>query len=717
MEKQMPSNKVKNIHKELENRIISLLRESPRFQPDILRALKLRNKKEINLAYKVLDKLERSKAIVRDRKNILKAVSEKEVVTGKITITPQGFGFVTVIGAKPEDKDIFIPAKHINSAFDRDTVKVKIIEKDKYSSEKGPVGIVCDVIGRYRPGIVGELISKREGLALRPLNRRIPDNIRVVGSTKGAIKGDWVKANLIYKNDINSKHSVTVCEITEVIGKSGNMDYDMLAIIKEYCIMAPYTDEEIANADKLIPRKIERKDLTSHYAITIDPHDAKDFDDSISYTKGKNSKECVIGVHIADVAAWIAPDSYFDKEARERGFTAYIPGNILPMLPKGLTKQISLTKDKISLAHSVLLTVNKITGEIKDYKRFRSTIQIRERLNFEQVESYIKNKKTEPGWNKELIENLSRLIATYRVMRNYRDKNEKFLDLSTTEIRILREDNTGEIIGIERKKQGEADQLIEEYMLAANSVVAKEMTNKRIPGIYRIHPEPDEEKLEEFSNFVEDVFKISTGNLASGREACKTFLSKIADKNYQEIVTSAFLRALNRALYSEKSGLHYGLGKGLYSHFTSPIRRYSDLTIHQQLWDFDIKKPFRNEEEMANIALDCTEKEKNTDEAYFAANDRLKLHYLQKLMNNQELETYEGIIRYIGSTYMFADIMSIGISACIPAKYMQGNYKKSKGRLSATKGSSSYKPGDIVFLQLEKIDFIKGDAIFRPIQY
>lgn len=713
----MPSNKVKNIYKELGNRILNILKESPRFQSEILRALKLKNKKEINLAYKVLDKLERSKAIVRDRKNILKAVSEKEIVTGKITITPQGFGFVTLINAKPEDKDIFIPAKYVNSAFDRDIVKVKIIEKDKFASDKGPVGIVCEVVERYRPGIVGELVNSRNGLALRPLNRRIPDNIRVVGSTKGAVKGEWVKANLSYKNDISSRHSTTVCEIVEVIGKSGDMTYDMLAIIQEYNIMAPYTEEEVAKADHLKPREIDRKDLTSHYAITIDPQDAKDFDDSISYLEGKNSNECIIGIHIADVAAWIAPGSYFDKEARERGFTAYIPGNTLPMLPKGLTRQISLTEGKKNFAHSVILTVNRKTGEIKDYKRFRSTVQIRKRLNFGQVEAYIKNKKPEADWDRKLVENLDNLVAVYRAMRNYRDKNEKFLDLSTTEIRVMRDDSTGEILGIERKKQGEADQLIEEYMLAANSSVAKEMTNKRIPGIYRIHPEPDEEKLEEFSNFVEDVFKISTGDLSSGREACKAFLGKIANKNYQEIVTSAFLRALNRALYSEKSGLHYGLGKGLYSHFTSPIRRYSDLTVHQQLWDVDTKKTFRNGEEMAKIALDCTEKEQNTDEAYFAANDRLKLHYLQKLMNNQELETYEGVIRYIGATYIFADIMSIGISACIPTKYMQGDYKKSKSKLSATKGSTSYKPGDCIFLQLEKIDFIKGDAIFRPIQY
>lgn len=713
----MPSSKVKSIHLELEQKILAILKDGPRYPAEIFRLLKLKKKKEMHIAERVLANLESNKNVVKDKKNIIKAVSQKILAIGKITITQHGFGFVKLADAKEEDKDIFIPAKHVNSAMDGDTVKIKILESDKKSEEKGPCGIVYEIVERFRPGIVGELISGKDGLALRPLNRRIPDNIRIVGSTKGAVKGDWVKANIKYKGDIGSKHAVTVCEISEVIGKSGDMTADMMAIIQEFNIMAPYTDEENQKAMELEPRDIKREDLTSHFCITIDPHDAKDFDDSVSFMPGKTKNDCVIGVHISDVASYIAPGSYFDKEARERGFSAYIPGNTLPMLPKGLTKKMSLTTDKESLAHTVLLTVNTKTGEIKNFKRMHSKIRIRNRLNFGQVEDYIKSKKIVDGWTDELIDNLDKLIEVYRVMRDYRSVNEKFLDLSTTEIRVLRDDATGEIFGIERKKQGEADQLVEEYMLAANSAVAKELTNKKIPGVYRVHPEPEEEKLEEFSNFVADVFKISTGDLASGRVACKAFLEKIHDKSYEEIITSAFLRALNRALYSEKASIHYGLGKGLYSHFTSPIRRYSDFTTHQQLWDSDTTGKVRTEVEMARAALECTEKEKNTDDAYFAANDRLKLHYLNKLMMEDKLEIYESVIRHIGSTLIFVDILSLGISGCLPVKYMHGDFRKAKGKLSAEKGSSNYKPGDTVFVKLEKIDFVKGDAIFRPVQY
>ncbi len=713
----MPSSKIKSVHKELEQKILEILKDSPKYPAEIFRMLKLKKKKEMHIAEKILENLERNKNIVKDKKNIIKALSQKELALGKITITQHGFGFVKLANAKEDDKDIFIPAKHVNSAMDGDTVKIKIIEKDKYASEKGPSGIICEIIERFRPGIVGELISGREGLALRPLNRRIPDNIKVVGSTKGAVKGDWVKANIKYKGDVGSRHAVTVCEIVDVIGKSGDMTADMMAIIQEFNIMAPYTEEENQKAMELEPREIKREDLTSHYCITIDPHDAKDFDDSVSFMPGKTKNDCIIGVHISDVASYIAPGSYFDKEAKERGFSAYIPGNTLPMLPKGLTRKMSLTTDKDSLAHTVLLTVNTKTGEIKNFKRMHSKIRIRNRLNFGQLEDYIKNRKTADGWDKDLTDNLDKLIEVYRAMREYRSINEKFLDMRTTEIRILRDDATGEIFGIERKKQGEADQLVEEYMLAANSVVAKELTNKKIPGIYRVHPEPEEEKLEEFSNFVADVFKISTGDLASGRVACKAFLERIRDKSYEEIIVSAFLRALNRAIYSEKPSIHYGLGKGLYSHFTSPIRRYSDLTTHQQLWDFDTNGKVRAEEEMSRAALDCTEKEKNTDNAYFAANDRLKLHYLNKLMMEDKLEIYESVIRHIASTYIFVDILSLGISGCVPVKYMKGDFRKTKGKLTAQRGSSNYKPGDTVFVQLEKIDFVKGDAVFRPVQY
>ena len=710
----MPSAKVKLVNKKIKEKIIMLLKEHPRYLPDLYRCLKLRKKKEHKQIHKIMEKLYHNKIVVKDNKGLLRVASSKEYITGKISVTSQGYGFVSL--ADEEAGDIFIPAKHTNSAFDGDTVRIRLLD-DSVSGQrsgKGPVGIVYEVEERNRPYLVGELILKNDGYFVRPLSRRLPDDIKVVGSCKDAKRGDWVKADLVYGNKNRKK---AACEIIGSLGKVGDIDNDIQAVILEYNLLPVYTEEEEKKATELSPADIERKDLTSLYCVTIDPHDAKDFDDAVSIGPGEKKGELTVGIHIADVAAWIQPGTYFDQEAAERGFTAYIPGNTRPMLPKQLTKNISLTYNTTSLAHTVLLTVNANTGEIKKQRRCHSKIKIASRLNFNEVENYIKKGEAPEGSDNELLKNLDSLIKTYRVMRKYRKENENFINISTTEIRVLRDDDSGEILGLEKKRQGDADQLVEEYMLAANSAVAKELTNCKIPGIYRIHPEPEEEKLDEFSDFVSNVFGISTGDLKSGREACQHFLNKISGKSYEEIIVSAFLRSLNRALYKEKADIHYGLGKGLYSHFTSPIRRYSDLAVHQQLWKTDLSKKGQDLDVMAEIATDCTEKEKITDEAYFAANDRLKLHYLQKLLNEKKLETYEGVIRKINSAVILADVPDIGITAVIQVKSVKGNFRKAKGKLVASAGSTNYKPGDIVYLQLEKIDFIKGDAIFRTIQF
>jgi len=714
----MPSKKIREENKELEDKIISLLKSGSMYQPDIARALNLKHKKDHKIIRKVIDKLEKSRFIVRGKRNILQTISSKELISGRISITAQGFGFVTPVEPdieKTTEQDIFIPAKHINSAFDGDLVQVRIIEKNANSLEKGPVGIVHTITKRKRTGVVGELIISKNGFALRPLNRKVPDDIPVIGDIKDAKKGDWVNADINYGTNRQSRDAV--CEIINKIGKVGDIENDMQAIMQEYSLMPRYTEQEDLEASKSQPYEIKRDDLTNLFCVTIDPHDAKDFDDSVSYAETDNPNECLIGIHIADVAAWVQPGNWLDDEASQRGFTAYIPGNTLPMLPKSLTKLMSLTVDKTNNAHSVLLTVSKKTGKIINYKRKRSLIKIAHRLTFTEVEDYIKRGKIQDSWSSELIKSLDNLIRMYKLMRSNRDEEEKFLNLTTTEIRVLRDDKTGEILGIEKKKQGEADQLIEEYMLAANSAVAAELVNSQAAGIFRIHAEPDSEKLQEFSEFAKYTFNLNTGNLSAGRVACRNFLEKLQGKSYEEIVTSAFLRALTRAVYSNKPSIHFGLGKGLYSHFTSPIRRYTDLAIHQQLWNKDVGKKLKNESEMSQIADRCTEQEKTTDDAWFAANDRLKLHYLNKVMKDGKDETYEAVIRHITSTTILADIIDIGVTACIPLAYMKGHFKKTHGSLNADRGSQHFKPGDFIYAKLDRIDFIKGDAIFRPIQF
>ena len=709
----MPSNKSEHEKSNLDKKIIKLLAEGPLYLPDIYRVFKAKKRKEFKLIEKAVRRLEKRRIIAADRRGLLKAVVSKKCIKGKITVLARGFGFVENLDV-PGESDIFVPAQHINGALDGDIVNVRVISEDENSGRKagkGPVGIVDSILERKRPFLVGKLVVKRDGFYLRALNRKIPEDIRLIDNKTNSRSGDWIKAEVIY----NGKKGIA-CKCIRKIGKVGNVEDDIDAVVAEYNLHEPYNEEQEKQAESVDAIDISREDLTELYCVTVDPHDAKDFDDAVSISEGENTNEVVLGVHIADVAAWVSPESWLDKEAAERGFTAYIPGRTLPMLPKTLTRKISLRADKENnFAHSVLITVDKKSGRIKKFRRCHSLVKIARRLTFKQMEGMINSTGKEE--DTDLLKNVGMLISLYRAMRAYREEHEKFLGMETTEIRVLRDDETGHILGIERKKQSDADALVEEFMLAANSCVAKEFVNNQLPGIYRIHPEPEPEKLEEFSAFVHDVFGISTGDLSSGRKACQNFLNEIKGHKHAEVITSFFLRAMNRALYSEEYALHYGLGKGMYLHFTSPIRRYTDLIVHQQLLNKEQKKDIFSSDFVKGAAESCNELEKNNDEAFFAANDRLKLHYLQSLLVQKKSEMYEGIISSVNAGGMLADLPEIGLTAFIPIENISGTYNKRYGRLISERGGIEYKPGDFVFLKLEKIDFIKGSAVFTPVQY
>ena len=639
-----------------------------------------------------------------------KKKSKMKHYKGKIIITQGGFGFVS-----PEEGgvDIFIPPKFINNAMDGDIVDIEELDEKprrgrtfNKPSNKGPAGRVVEIIERTRNKVIGELIAGRK---IRPLNRRLPD-INIAGSLGDAKRGDWIEVEIPFPEE--DRNDIPPGKFKETFGKAGTVEADINAVINEYNLLPPYTKEQKARADQIVPLDADRKDLTSLYCITIDPIDAKDFDDAVSIQPGKNKDEIELGVHIADVSAFIAPGSEWDREAKKRGFTAYIPGNTLPMLPATLTKNASLTTGTPSPAHTVIITINGRTGKVLRSERCFSTVKIAARLTFEEVQQAIDGNPPS-NWDTELEENIAKVAELTRTMREYRSKTEYFLELTTTEIRIICDDETKEIIDMKRKVQTEADMLVEECMLAANVAVAKELTQRKIAGLYRIHPEPTPEKILDFTMFMEDTFGIVPGDLSS-RQACNKFLQSLPDDQNKPVIIDAFLRSMMRASYLEKPELHFGLGKGLYSHFTSPIRRYPDLIVHQQLRNADAGGKLRPETEMTGIANKCTEQELNNDSAYYAANDRLKLHYIKTQMMDGNLSLLEGVIRKVTSSGMMVDIAEMGIMGFVPMESLPGEYRKRGAELIAMQGHTHYKCGDFVFLQLERIDMIRGMAIFRP---
>ncbi|MDD5728784.1 MAG: RNB domain-containing ribonuclease, partial [Victivallales bacterium] len=455
---------------------------------------------------------------------------KKELVGGRLTVTAGGLGFVKPLAADEDSaekvKDIFIPPQFLNSAMDGDMVEVEILpERDGFpiAENHGPAGRVRNVLERYHNKIVGELVA---GHKVRPLNKRISEEIKISGSLNGAKRGEWVEVKLLHGESprAGARYGTVVSRISE----AGSIKGDLDAVCREYELLPPYNAEENAEAGNINPRKIRRTDLRAHETVTIDPFDAKDFDDAVSIAPTENDAEFEVGVHIADVAAWIAPGSKWDKAAYERAFTAYLPGRTLPMLAKSLTAAISLTADGDSLAHTVLFTINKHSGRIVSARRFHSIIRVDKRLNYDEVQEYIDNGIRGGDWSDELCRTLDLLLKIFRNMRRNRQKHEDFLAMAIPETRVLCDEDADTVSGIVRKEQREADQLIEEFMLAANSQVAEEMVRRSIPGIYRVHPEPDPEKLAEFSEIVMEAFGVYPGDL-SNRTVCNQFLKNLPD--------------------------------------------------------------------------------------------------------------------------------------------------------------------------------------------
>ena len=633
------------------------------------------------------------------------------LIRARFAAASGGFGFATPLDQ--EGPDIFIPPQYTLNAIDGDIVALALSKSDRHD-DRGPVGIVREILERPRSEFVAELNSKRTA---RPLNRHLPEEVRVTQLPKGAKTGDWVRLKLL--TPPGKRTGNLTAEGTLRIGKAGTVKADLDAVVSEFGIPDPYTPAQEKAAAALKPAAIERVNMTRAFTLTIDPADAHDFDDAISVSRGKKAGEVLLGVHIADVAAFIGMDTTFDKEAKKRSFSSYIPGMFRPMLPKTLTARMSLREGVDSPAHSVIFTVSGKDGSILSVKRCHTLVRIKKRLDYTTVQAYLDDPGSAPAdWTPALKRNLKMLLNTVRAMRENRRKREQFLDMPLPEIRVLCDEKTFQVTGIERKIQSEADALVEECMLAANSAVAEELIAKELPGLFRIHPEPDPEKIDQFAEVCRDTFRFSPGDILSSRKACCHFLDTIPDDSRRPVILSLFLRSLPRASYDVTPGLHYGLGKEKYSHFTSPIRRYPDLCVHQQLWNADLNKRFRSKKKLADIAALCSTLEENNDNAYFAANDRLKLHFLRENGALDNGSVYEAVISRINSAGILCSIDELGVYGFIPKEKLRGgNYRRAgrgRQRMNVDRGHGSYKAGDFIYVALDSIDPVRGTAVFRP---
>ena len=607
--------------------------------------------------------------------------------TGTFSASRNGFGFV-----ETEHGEVFIPAKFVNGAICGDTVTVTITSQD---NPLGPEGKITEIKERSLKLFVAMVIDT---FNVKPLDPSLPV-IKISGGLKGAKKNDWVMVRLL---DSGSKFTEKLRgSVEERIGKSATLTGDLLSVCKEYDLPEPYSDAMEQFSAKIKPLELERTDLTKEFTITIDPEDAKDFDDAVSIREDNHF--WYLGVHIADVAVWVRPGTKLDQAAFDRGFSSYIPTMFRPMLPGTLTKKISLRQGAESTAHSVILKVDKADGKVVSHERFHSLVKVDARLDYDGVQLYLEKGKNPEKWSARLKKNLSMLAEAVNKMREYRAETEQFLSIETAEIKVICDEAAGTVTGLEQRIQRESEALVEECMLAANSAVAVEMIEKGIPGLYRIHAEPEPGKLEEFAVFAEGILKRRTGDISNRKILCK-FLENLPDDHTKYVISTSLLRAMQRACYAEDPAIHFGLGKTRYSHFTSPIRRYSDLFTHQQLLMFDLKKKMLSKKKAAGIAEVLLKLEKRNDEAYFAAVDRLKLHFMKQFLQEKTGTLFEGVVIKLNAHGMICDIPQYGLRGFVPVH-----------RFTTIMHRRPPKLGNLIFLYLDSLDFNAGSATFRPV--
>ena len=579
------------------------------------------------------------------RKGKFVAIPSRGYVRGHFIGNSKGYGFVEIDG---QENDIFIPADKTGCAIDGDGVIVKIFS----SSDEGQDGEVVSVYSEVEK-IAGVVTKLGKTFFVEPDNNHIPFKIRLI---QGGIKfhlNDRVVIKLV-----RNKSSVSGL-VLEVLGKQDDVKACELAIIRDHGLYETFPDEVMTEAkairQKVLASQIKgRVDLRDKVIVTIDGLDAKDLDDAISIEKVESGY--ILGVHIADVGQYVKYDSKIDEEAYKRGTSVYFPTSVLPMLPKELSNGIcSLNEgvDRLTLTCQMLVDEE---GNIRSHKIFESVINSKGRLNYTEAYKVLCGEKADAKHEKFkeellLMNNLSKAIT---------EKNKKngTLDFEIPEVQFVFDDN-GMAVDFEKRERNEAHILIENFMVLANQAVAKEFSDNKIPFVYRVHESPRKEKTLAVIEYLKNL-GISTPSIPEviTPEFYQELIRLTANKPFAETINKVLLRSMQKARYTNKCLGHFGLALKYYCHFTSPIRRYPDLTIHRIIKECLKKKSLSTsrKEELEEFTFEAGEQssltERNADKTEREVDDLWRAY----LMKDRLGEEFEGTISSVTNFGVFVEL-------------------------------------------------------------
>ena len=682
---------------------------------DIARRLGFGGSERVALR-KTLRELEHAGEIARIRKNRYVLPAEADLVAGKLSIHPAGYGFLSP--EKSGDPDIFIAAENIGTAMHGDRVVARISRDAPHDRIKGRrEGRIIRILERAHDTIVGTLQRSRNFYYVVPDDPRFVHDIYVRPERDqqqgtSANVGDKVVVRL----DVwESRHVNPEGEIIEVLGPASAPGVDVLSIIRKYHLPAEFPKDVLDQAEriseKIGSRQLEsREDLRKEFIVTIDPDDARDFDDAIQVEK--TSTDWRLGVHIADVAAYVEPASALDREARRRGNSVYLPDRVIPMLPERLSNGVcSLNPGVDRLTHSVFIHFDK-HGVVKSARFARSVIRSAHRLTYKQAYAIL----TSPPQDR-LGERLHLAWELAALLRRKRFQHGS-LDLDFPEVKVW-VDKQGNPVRLERVENDESHQLIEEFMLAANEAVARELKNRAVPTIYRVHENPDPEKLAEYREFVLS-FDYKVGDLTH-RAELQRLLASIHGKPEEQALKIALLKSLKRARYFSQPLGHYGLAKANYLHFTSPIRRYADLVVHRALGTDGAPRrrgdAARHPDmgEIASIAEHISATERNAADAEIDAAQMKKLEFFQRQLDERNPQIFRAAIVDVRNYGLMVELPDALITGLVHVSSLTDDFylfEPARRQLIGRRSRKRYSVGDELSVFVSRVDVFKRQVDF-----
>jgi ribonuclease R len=612
------------------------------------------------------------------------------LVTGTISVHHKGFGFVKA----PEGPDIFIPKHLTREAVDGDTVEIEVAS---VVSAKGPEGAVIAVLKRSRTHLAGIVLEKAKGhfTAYSPLLGKT--KLITVKAKPGAIKeGDRIICKILHwRNDFDQVEA----ELTRCIGHISDPSIDIACAIEEFELPNDFTAEAREEAKSFSKRvskaEVEsRLNLTQDECVTIDPDTAKDFDDAISLTKDDKG-HYHLGVHIADVAHYVKPGSHLERDAFLRCNSTYFPGRCVPMLPEELSNELCSLKPNVNrLTMSVLATFDA-SGSLLHYKIARSIIKSQKRFTYKEALEVITGKRKSPH-----APLLNRMTEFCNVLKKKRFERGS-IDFAMPE-NVIIIDESGAPQRIERIEYDITHQMIEEFMLKANELTAMHLAGQKKTLIYRIHEEPAEESYQDFYSLAR-----SLGFLLPAKPNhldIQTLFQTAKDSPFLHQLSVAFIRSMKLAQYSPDNIGHYGLALEHYCHFTSPIRRYTDLIIQRLLMN-----ELPGETDLEVVAHACSEKERISFKAENSVRHLKKLRLADTYFKEDPTKIYPAVITKIKPFALFFEVSAFDIEASLHVSQLGNDFFEfNSPRLSfrGTRTGLTYTAGQQIHVRLDRINFI-----------